>query len=303
MATNDFIPVAPGPGANVLTQTAYTASSAASTGYQSGVAPSAGVNKSLRQGTTMAAVLAQFIVDTTSQNAVDDGTTATLVTNLKTALKGRLLTTTLFTSNGTWTPNALTKLIRARMSGGGGAGGSAQVNGAGTSSTGGGGAAGAFLEAIFSSGITSPLAITIGAAGVAASGGTGGSGGATSLGTIATAPGGPGGAVTQTATSTAFILAGGGGTGSVATVVGAVWAILNNGQSGGVGTIYSGSPVGGFGGCNPFGTGPQNNNGTNGSAGTGYGSGGSGGSNGPNGVVVKTGGNGTAGFVEIEEYA
>jgi hypothetical protein len=87
MATNDFVPVAPGPGANIASQATYLADPATSTGNVAGVAKSAIINKSLRQGTTMAAVLAQLIVDNTGQNAVDDGTTATLLTNLKAAIR------------------------------------------------------------------------------------------------------------------------------------------------------------------------------------------------------------------------
>jgi len=83
MATNDFLPFATGGGANVVTQSAYAALGAVSTGYQAGVAASGQVNKTLRQSSIMAAVLAQLIVDVTGQPAVDDGTIATLLANLK----------------------------------------------------------------------------------------------------------------------------------------------------------------------------------------------------------------------------
>ncbi|WP_233831771.1 gp53-like domain-containing protein [Paraburkholderia sp. ZP32-5] len=87
MATeNDFLPFAAGAGANVLSQAAYAALSAVSTGYQSGVAQSAAVNKTLRQSSIMAAVLAQFIVAETGQAAIDDGTTATLLANFTKAV-------------------------------------------------------------------------------------------------------------------------------------------------------------------------------------------------------------------------
>ena len=83
MATNDFLPFATGAGANVLSQSDYAALAALATGYQSGIAKSQQLNKTWRQASIMAAVLAQFIVDRSGQNATDDGTTATLLANLK----------------------------------------------------------------------------------------------------------------------------------------------------------------------------------------------------------------------------
>ncbi|WP_250538828.1 MULTISPECIES: phage tail protein [unclassified Caballeronia] len=83
MATNDFLPFAVGGSANVLSQSAYAALSAIANGYSSGVAQSAALNKTWRQSSIMAAVLAQFIADRTGVNSVDDGTTATLLANLK----------------------------------------------------------------------------------------------------------------------------------------------------------------------------------------------------------------------------
>jgi hypothetical protein len=83
---NDFLPFATGGGANVLSQAAYAALSAVSTGYQSGVAQSAALNKTWRQASIMAAVLAQLINNNAGQPAVDDGTTATLLANLTTAI-------------------------------------------------------------------------------------------------------------------------------------------------------------------------------------------------------------------------
>lgn len=87
MATNDFLPFATGAGANVLSQSDYAALAALATGYQSGIAKSQQLNKTWRQSSIMAAVLAQFISDQTGANSVDDGTTATLLSNLKAAAK------------------------------------------------------------------------------------------------------------------------------------------------------------------------------------------------------------------------
>lgn len=217
---------------------------------------------------------------------------------------GRLLKTTLFTASGTFTALAATNSIRVRMCGGGGAGGSAFTNGASTSSVGSGGAYGSFLEAYFTSGFTGGLAVTIGAGGTAAgSGGTGGSGGATTLGSIATAPGGGGGPATQVNTATVFTLSGNGPLGTLASAVGAAWGIFNSGMAGKIGCVYSGAPVGGEGGSGPYGSGGQNSNGTGGAAGTGFGSGGSGGSAGPSIGTVQLGAAGRPGFVLVEEYA
>ena len=87
MATNDFQTFAAGGGANVLTQAQYLAlTSILANGFSAGVAPSAQLNKVWRQSSIMSTVLAQFIVNTTGQNATDDGTTATLLANLTAAI-------------------------------------------------------------------------------------------------------------------------------------------------------------------------------------------------------------------------
>ncbi|VVE41677.1 hypothetical protein PMO31116_04150 [Pandoraea morbifera] len=90
MASNDFLTFAGGSGANVLSQPDYAALTAIlSNGFTAGTALSAQVNKVLRQASIMSAVLAQFSVDLTGSNAVDDGTTATLLAMLKTAVSAQ----------------------------------------------------------------------------------------------------------------------------------------------------------------------------------------------------------------------
>lgn len=89
MATNDFQSFAGGVGANVLSQSDWLALAALGAGFSSGVAPSAACNKAWRQSSIMSAVVAQLIVDNTGQNATDDGTTATLLANLKAAMKAQ----------------------------------------------------------------------------------------------------------------------------------------------------------------------------------------------------------------------
>lgn len=83
----DFLPFASGAGANVLSQSDYAALAAILTGFQSGTAKSAQVNKALRQGTVMAAVLANFIASNANVNVLDNGDTDTLLTNFVAALK------------------------------------------------------------------------------------------------------------------------------------------------------------------------------------------------------------------------
>lgn len=84
----DFLPYAVGGSANVLSQSAYAAlTSLLQNGLTSGIVPSNQLNKTMRQSSVMAAVLAQFIVDGSGQPAIDDGTTATLETNLISAIR------------------------------------------------------------------------------------------------------------------------------------------------------------------------------------------------------------------------
>ncbi|MBR8025243.1 hypothetical protein [Burkholderia cenocepacia] len=89
MANNNFKPFAAAAGANVMAQADYEALAALLTGFQSGTAQSAQLNKVWRQSSIMAAVLGQFIVDLTGQDAVDDGTTDTLLANLKMAVQAQ----------------------------------------------------------------------------------------------------------------------------------------------------------------------------------------------------------------------
>ncbi|WP_244255716.1 hypothetical protein [Burkholderia vietnamiensis] len=86
MANNNFKAFAAAAGANVMTQADYEALAALLTGFVSGTAQSDQLNKVWRQSSIMAAVLAQFLVDITGQDAIDDGTTATLLANLKAAV-------------------------------------------------------------------------------------------------------------------------------------------------------------------------------------------------------------------------
>lgn len=83
---NDFLSFATAPGANVLSQADYAGAPTTGPGYQTGVASSAAVNKTLRQTSLMAAMIAQFIVDKAVQPVIDDGTTATIEANFIAAI-------------------------------------------------------------------------------------------------------------------------------------------------------------------------------------------------------------------------
>lgn len=83
---NDFLTFSAAAGANVLSQADYAAATETATGYVSGTASSAAVNKTLRQSSLMAAMIAKFIVDKAAQPVVDDGTITTIETNFIAAI-------------------------------------------------------------------------------------------------------------------------------------------------------------------------------------------------------------------------
>lgn len=85
MATNDFLPFGTGAGANVLDQSAFAGLPARSTGFQSGVAFSAGFNKVWRQSAFVAAMIGQFTADY-GGDALDNGDLPTFEAHFKAAL-------------------------------------------------------------------------------------------------------------------------------------------------------------------------------------------------------------------------
>lgn len=87
MATNNFKAFGIGAGANVTSQADYEALAALLTGFQSGKASSAQINKALRQSSTMAYVLAQFISDSASVDVLDNGGLAAILANLKNSVQ------------------------------------------------------------------------------------------------------------------------------------------------------------------------------------------------------------------------
>lgn len=89
MASNNFKAFGIGAGANVTSQADYEGLAALVTGFQSGKASSAQINKALRQSTTIAALIGQFIA-AAGVDALDNGDMTTLVTNYLAALKSNL---------------------------------------------------------------------------------------------------------------------------------------------------------------------------------------------------------------------
>lgn len=73
MANNEIKPFATGANANVTPQGEWENLPALLTGFSSGKASSAQVNKAIRQASFVAATLAQFIADRSGEDVLDDG--------------------------------------------------------------------------------------------------------------------------------------------------------------------------------------------------------------------------------------
>lgn len=301
MPTNDFKAFATGNSANVISQADYLALAALVSGFSSGKASSAQVNKALRQATVMANVLAQFIADSANVDVLDNGNTAAILSNLKNSMPGRLLGVQVVTSSALITKSAGAKKWRIRALGAGAGSSAAPATAAGQVSISNGGGAGAYAEGIYDVSALSSATVTIGSGGV---GGTaispnGGDGGTTSVGTLISAPGGKAGlsagpanppfqpvANTNSNSPTGWNIIGTSGSGSEAAVA--------------VSTSYAAGSRGansqlGVGGSIPAINTPANTGG-------GYGSGASGCSNGVS-QSLNPGASGRDGIVIIEEYA
>ncbi|HBQ0511164.1 TPA: hypothetical protein R1A33_002772 [Klebsiella pneumoniae] len=301
MPTNDFKAFANGNSANVISQADYLALAALVSGFSSGKASSAQVNKALRQATVMANVLAQFIADSANVDVLDNGNTEAILSNLKNSMPGRLLGVQVVTSSALITKSAGAKRWRIRALGAGAGSSAAPATAAGQVSISNGGGAGAYAEGIYDVSALSSATVTIGSGGV---GGTaispyGGDGGTTSVGTLISAPGGKAGlpagpaippfqpvANTNSNSPTGWNIIGTSGSGSEAAVA--------------VSTSYAAGSRGansqlGVGGSVPAINTPANTGG-------GYGSGASGCSNGVS-QSLKPGASGRDGIVIIEEYA
>ncbi|HHF8278976.1 TPA: hypothetical protein ACPT2N_000493 [Klebsiella pneumoniae] len=305
MPTNDFKAFATGNSANVISQADYLALAALVSGFSSGKASSAQINKALRQSTVMASVLAQFISDSAGVDVLDNGNTASILANLKSGMTaltpGRLLNVQVFTANGSVTKTAGAKKWKIRVLGGGGGSSAAPATGTGQVSVSNGGGAGAYAEGIYDVSALSSATVTIGSGGV---GGTaispyGGDGGTTSVGTLISAPGGKAGlpagpanppfqpvANTNSNSPTNWNIVGSSGPGAEAAVA--------------VSTNYAAGSRGANSQLGVGGSIPAINNKAN--TGGGFGSGASGCANGPS-QPVNAGAAGRSGIAIIEEYA
>jgi len=290
MATNNFKAFGIGSGANVTSQADYEALAALLTGFQSGKASSAQINKTLRQSSTMAYVLAQFISDSASVDVLDNGTPATILANLKSSMTaltvGRLLNIQSFPITSNYIPVYGTKKVRVRAWGAGGSGAGTATSGVGAI----GGAGGAYVEVTIDlSGLTS-IPITVGKGGTAVpanSAAAGVAGGDTLIPLLGiTARGGGGGG-----SGTAI---GGSPTSSKATA-----SLLVKGQDGQGSAIASIGGQGGAAFASFAGVARTGSNGDNG----GYPGGASAGSSYPSGGTPRGSGSGADGLVIIEEYA
>lgn len=85
MPTNNFKPFAIGAGANVTSQADWEVLASLVSGFQSGKASSAQMNKAFRQATFVAAALAQYTADKSGLDVLDDGDVAGFVAKMSAA--------------------------------------------------------------------------------------------------------------------------------------------------------------------------------------------------------------------------
>lgn len=83
----DFLPFANTETANVIDQATYTSLTTRGSGFVSGVAQSAQLNKVWRQSSLMTAALATFIANTNGTDVIDDGNVATLAEKFTNSIK------------------------------------------------------------------------------------------------------------------------------------------------------------------------------------------------------------------------
>ncbi|EOY5723696.1 hypothetical protein ACP6ZN_002191 [Enterobacter cloacae] len=308
MAKNDFKPFATGAGANVMSQADWEALPALLTGFQSGKASSAQMNKAFRQASFIASGIAQFVCNASGQDVLDDGNLASFIAKLSAGFdaqySGRLIRTTVLTSTQSFTKDSKMKFCRVRIIGGGGASGGAQATSSTTQSISGGAGAGAYAEVIFNnSDIPSILSVTIGSGGVPV-GTSGSDGGTSSFGSLISCPGGKATLVgTLVSTSATSGVVSGSQVSDAPTISAGKTLCSERGAGGSIGIIASGAILGGNGASSPLGTGSAGRG-----AGvaplptTGYGAGGAGYASGVSSAAAN-GVAGTSGVCIIEEYA
>lgn len=197
--TNDFKAFATDANANVTSQEEWETLTALKKGFSAGKASSAQVSKALRQPSTMAAVLGQFIANA-ELDALDDGDVDGLVAKLATAITTNLglgasafglQNIVVFNTAGvsTWdVPEILRQGRKCQVTviGGGASGGAASDS---TKRGGGGGGGGHSKSLLDLTGVSS-VTVTVGAGGAGVATGNGATGGSSSFGSYLSATGG-----------------------------------------------------------------------------------------------------------------
>ncbi|WP_447886675.1 glycine-rich domain-containing protein [Serratia fonticola] len=321
MAKNEFLPFGIGVNANVLTNDEYQALPGRASGFVSGVAKSKDFNKTWRQASVIASVVAQFIADNSGKDVLDNGDTATLKNNLEAALSsqasGRLLRTSIYTNVGgvqyvsvnggsATTANAKqftalsnTSFVEIECQGAGSGGGGVSANGVNPAVAGGGGA-GAYGMGRYTSGFTTmPITVGEGGKGGAAGNNYGLVGGASSAGNLISCLGGYTGAGGSPLTPP-FINGGG----QVSDDSTGANLLKINGGNGNYGIAIGGlNAAGGSGGASKFGTGGPSTSNRPGYAAKNYGAGGAGAGAYSTSNTGFPGGDGSPGIVIIREYS
>ncbi|WP_434462872.1 gp53-like domain-containing protein [Serratia plymuthica] len=99
MAKNEFLPFGTAANANIIPNADYQVLPARTAGFSSGVAKSEQMNTVWRQASTIASVVAQFIVNKSGMDALDNGDTAGLLENLEQAFAAQAKQTLPFTQS------------------------------------------------------------------------------------------------------------------------------------------------------------------------------------------------------------
>ncbi|ELH6591583.1 tail fiber protein [Escherichia coli] len=222
-------------------------------------------------------------------NTKNKPTTTDLGLSDESGYVGRLISTRVFTSSGTYTPTPGTKRLRVTITGGGGGGGGCKATSNNETFFGAGGGAGGTIISIMTP-TQNSYPVTIGAGGAGGVSATNGTSGGNSVFASLIAPGGAGGGkvgVTNT----------NGGNGGVPST-GDIRITGGNGGDGQSGNIS----VSGEGGTSYWGGGGRAGAG-GGVSGKAYGSGGGGAYDAGYSGTSMTGGKGAAGICIIEEFA
>lgn len=315
MASNNFKPFATGSGANVTSQSDWEALAALSSGFQSGKASSAQINKALRQSTFVASALAQAISNILVADVLDDGNQTNFVNQLISAINRASLSVNRqqkFTASGSFTvPAGVTTIYLSGCAAGGGGASGATNNGGQSSLVGGGGGGGggagqSIIKQAFTVTPGQVLTISIGAGGngaqapTAGGGYNGNNGGNTSVSGLITLSGGTGGYAGGVVTNNAAGGGGAGGYGGEGYPAGASGSDGNYAGNGGAGA--SSMFGGGGGGSRAVKSNPTDSH-LLGQPAFGYGSGGggSGGAYGTGSALVSySAGNGAPGLMIVE---